>query len=338
MGFSIEEARDAEGKRRSQKREGRIFDMVPEYTLTFQELTDWYLSRPSVQALRSSERVQDCLNNFNSAFGDVVVSQIKPVDIEDYQHKRLGHGAAPATVDMEISIAKTMATKAYDNDMAGDSTYRTFRKVKRLLKKDTNARDRILTFEEYRALLQHAADHLRAILVIGFNTGMRRGEILGLKWSNIDRDHWFVRLPADDVKERKPKSIPINRHVKNVLGDLDRVRSLQHEHVITYRGHPIAMGLRKSLVAACKAAGIPYGMKTPGGLRFHDIRTTVKTNMLRAGVDKALRDMILGHSLQGMDAYYLKPTDDDLRQAMDKYTAWIDAQLQFLDQSIDQGN
>ena len=49
--------------------------------------------------------------------------------------------------------------------------------------------------------------------------------------------------------------------------------------------------------------------------------------MLRAGLDKAIRDVILGHSLRGMDAYYLKPTDEDLTEAMSRYTAWMDEQF-----------
>jgi hypothetical protein len=48
--------------------------------------------------------------------------------------------------------------------------------------------------------------------------------------------------------------------------------------------------------------------------------------MLRAGVDKVLRDTILGHSLKGMDAFYLKPTDEDLAKAMQNYTIWLDDQ------------
>jgi len=49
--------------------------------------------------------------------------------------------------------------------------------------------------------------------------------------------------------------------------------------------------------------------------------------MLRAGLDKAMRDVILGHSLKGMDAYYLKPTDEDLIEAMERYTMWLDEQF-----------
>lgn len=42
--------------------------------------------------------------------------------------------------------------------------------------------------------------------------------------------------------------------------------------------------------------------------------------MLKAGIDKVYRDMILGHSLTGMDVHYLSPTDEDLRKSIEKYT------------------
>jgi len=53
----------------------------------------------------------------------------------------------------------------------------------------------------------------------------------------------------------------------------------------------------------------------------------VKTYMLKAGIDKAIRDTILGHSLEGMDMYYIKPTDQDLHDAMVRYTKWLDEQV-----------
>jgi len=49
--------------------------------------------------------------------------------------------------------------------------------------------------------------------------------------------------------------------------------------------------------------------------------------MLRAGVDKVYRDAIVGHSLRGMDAFYLKPSDKDLHSAMEKFTIWLDSEL-----------
>jgi len=58
--------------------------------------------------------------------------------------------------------------------------------------------------------------------------------------------------------------------------------------------------------------------------------------MLNAGVDKVHRDLILGHSLQGMDVHYMAPDDETWKEAMDKYTRWIDDQIANVDQSVDQ--
>ena len=58
--------------------------------------------------------------------------------------------------------------------------------------------------------------------------------------------------------------------------------------------------------------------------------------MLRAGIAEALRDTIVGHTLRGMDRYYLQFTDGDLRKAMDKFTIWLDNELQNVDQNVDQ--
>jgi len=53
VGYSVQEAKDADGKRKGQKREGRIWDMPPGADTTFQELADWYLDLRSVKKLSS---------------------------------------------------------------------------------------------------------------------------------------------------------------------------------------------------------------------------------------------------------------------------------------------
>jgi integrase len=161
---------------------------------------------------------------------------------------------------------------------------------------------------------------------------MRQGELLKLRWSHIDREKGFIRLPQEITKESKPKNIPMNHHVKKVLDSLPR--AIHHDFVFTYKGKPIGLKIRNAFKGACERAGIPYGTKIENGLRFHDIRATFKTNLLRTGIDKAIRDTILGHSLQGMDAYYLKPSDADLKEAMDKFTSWIDAQIANVTQNV----
>ena len=133
----------------------------------------------------------------------------------------------------------------------------------------------------------------------------------------------------------REKAIPINHHVKAVLDG--QLRHIHHDFVFTFGTEPnIGLGACKgALKGACKRAGVAYGRKVVGGITMHDIRRTVKTNMLAAGVDKTYRDLILGHSLQGMDVPYIQPGEEALMQAMAVYTAWLDGQFGNVGQTSD---
>jgi integrase len=335
VGTSIDEAKDADGKRRAQKREGKIFEIIPDKKMTFKGLRDWYLNLDTTKNLKSYERIEDCLNNFTKVFGEKLVGEIKPTDLESYQTYREKQKASPATIDMELVIAKTMVNKAFDNDLVSGRTIKAFKSIKRKLKRGSNARERLLSIDEYVKLLDVAPNHLKTILIIAMNTGLRKGEILNLRWLNIDLDKGFIKLSSLETKEKQSKIVPINKNVKAAFDG--NTPSSVFDHVVCYRGKPIAAGLQKSMVTACKKVGIEYGMNIPGGLRFHDIRTSVKTYMLRAGIDKALRDTILGHSLKGMDLYYIKPTDQDLQDAMNRYTEWLDDQVRAVNAKLKKG-
>jgi integrase len=224
---------------------------------------------------------------------------------------------------MELSLAATMVNKAFDNDLVDGHAIKAFRRVKRKLKPGSNARTRIVSISEYLKLTAIAPPHLKAIIKTALNTGMRLGEILTLRWQHVDKEYSFLRLPYGFSKEKKPKNIPINSHLEDLLKSTPR--AFNHDFVFTYKSKPIAeCGIKRSFRTACIKAKLPYGRKCLNGITFHDIRRTVKTNMLSAGVDKAHRDTILGHTLKGMDVHYLKPSEDSLRKAIQVYTEWLD--------------
>jgi integrase len=336
VGYSIEDARAAEGKRKAQKKENpKVLEILSDNRTTFSKLAEWYLNLESVKKLATYERVEICLNNFNKVFGDTKLSDLCLTDLEDYQIKRERAGKAKSTIDIEVGIASAMVNKAFDNDKVSGDTLKPFRCIKNLLVRGSNARKNTITIENYIKLLDAAQDYLKPILIIGFNTGMRLGEILNLKWSNIYRKEGFIRLTEHDTKEKKEKVIPINSNVANVFDRI--IPHVHHDYVFTYRHSPLQK-FTTNFKTCCKHAGIAYGRKEENGITFHDLRRTVKTNMLKAGIDKVYRDTILGHSLKGMDTHYMAPSESDLKRNMDRYTSWLNNQLelQFVDQSVDQ--
>jgi integrase len=329
VGFSLEEAKDAHGKRRGQKREGRFFDMLPEAKLTFKQLTKWYLALDRVKEFASYSITKVYLEKFNTEFGDMVISDIRPEHLESLIVKRLKQGNAPATVDQEIGKVKAMINKGFDNDKVGAKTIKAFRKWKKLIKGNANARTRVLTREEFQKLVDHAVPHLKGILFMAYYTGMRKGEILNLTWDKVDLKNRVISLEAQDTKDKEPRTVPVNDELLKALRNIPR--ALHDQHVFLFRGKPIE-DIREALREACKGAGIEYGRLKKGAFVFHDLRHTFNTNARRAGVHESVIMKITGHSTRQMFDRYNTVDDRDILEASQR----IGLFLEMSDQSNDQ--
>jgi len=86
--YSIKDAKKAHDKRSTQVVEHRMLDILPQATMTFSELTAWYLELPSIKKLASYPREVSCLNQFNKVFGSKVVGMIKLEELENYQEQK----------------------------------------------------------------------------------------------------------------------------------------------------------------------------------------------------------------------------------------------------------
>ena len=327
--YSIEDARKYDAKRKIQKAENRILDIKQDSTMTFDELTEWYLGLEKVKALSSYWLIKLSLRKFNAVFGQQTVLTIKPVDLENYQARRKKEGKAPATIDHEIGKTKTMILKAFDNGMVSGETLRTFKKVKKTLKKGSDVRDRILTQEEFDNLCEHSIKHIRDILSMAYYTGMRKGEILNLTWDKVDMKDRFINLDAEDTKDQEKRSIPISTKLYAVLKGIPR--DIHNNHVFMFRGKPIN-DIRTGLVKACKKAGIIYGRFEKDGFIFHDIRHTFNTYMRKAGNSESVIMTITGHSTREMFDRYNTVDRDDTRKAVDQFEGF----LTNVDHSVDQ--
>lgn len=321
VGYSIEEARDADGKRRTQKRENRIFDIKPEAKMTFRELTDWYLELEKVKEIKSVWRNEISLRHFNSELGNMVVGQIKPVDLESYQIKRKRDGKADSTVDKEIKAVQTMIKKADDNDLISGNTLKTFNRVDELLKAGANARDRILSLDEYNELMNYLPEHLKPVVATGFYTGMRRAEILDLIWDKVDLQARLIRLEAKDTKDKEARNIPILEELYEILKSIPK--AIHGNHVFLHNGEPMKGDIRTALRPACEKAGILYGQKVKGGFVFHDLRHSFNTHMRKAGVPESVIMEITGHSTHQMFDRYNTVDDQDKKQAVDQLQAYF---------------
>ncbi len=331
VGFSIEDAKAREREVLDQ-REKNPSALLVNRKLTFNELGEWYVGLKPVQNLAYFMTLSSYMKKFLLSFGTRTVMSLKPADLENLQVKRREDGYADATIDQEIAVVRAMLNKAFDNDLVDVGIINVFKKVKKTLKPNGNARDRILSPEEFQALLSHSPTRFtRDIITTGYYTGMREGEILNLTWDKVDLKARAIRLEASDTKDRERREIPICEELYRTLKAIPRSLHDQHEHVFQYNERPV-VNIRKRLKKACKDANIPYGRSTKEGFVFHDLRHTFNTNMRKAGVAESVIMKITGHSTRQMFDRYNTVDQDDLNNAVDRMTYF----LRCVDQNVDQ--
>ena len=165
-------------------------------------------------------------------------------------------------------------------------------------------RDRVISYEEFETLISYLPDHTVDIVTVAYYTGMRRGEILSLKWNQVNLAERVVFL--EETKNEEPRSVYLNDEALEVFR---RCRFQHPEYVFTYKGKPVT-NIRRSFNRACQLAGIE-------DFRFHDLRRCCRTNLRKAGVDQSVSMKMLGHkTVQAHEIY----NTVDKKDAMDAYT------------------
>jgi len=176
-------------------------------------------------------------------------------------------------------------------------------------------------------LLNAAVPHLKHMIMVALNTGMRKGEVFKLKWQNVDLERSQINIK--ESKSGKERKIPINSTLSSLLYAL-KSRNGQSEYVFTNpkTGNPFT-DVKRSFDTACTNADID-------DLRFHDLRHTFATRLVRRGVDLVIIKELMGHAsiittqrylhsqadvkFQAVEALTTKPQKPELKwQTNDKY-------------------
>jgi integrase len=86
-------------------------------------------------------------------------------------------------------------------------------------------KERILTEQEIRRLIENSEPPLRHIILVALNTGIRKAEILNLEWDQVNLEEGFIRIEAQRSKNRKIRVIPLNNSMKEVFYKLHYSRN-----------------------------------------------------------------------------------------------------------------
>ena len=222
----------------------------------------------------------------------------------------------PSSVNREMSCLRQMFNDAVEKKWLERSP---FTDGKSLHLKENNKRECWLTPDEARRLYQECPVHLQSVIECALNTGMRRKEILNLKWEQIRGDWIYLGV---DTKTGNPVTIPISEPLKGLFdrlwgGDTDKPANVvdmegnavkqtskkRKGYVFLYQGKPMKH-IKTAFIAACERAGIPYGRETPNGITFHDLRHSFGSLVQQIQRDIRITQQLMNHKTIQMTERY----------------------------------
>lgn len=168
---------------------------------------------------------------------------------------------------------------------------------------------RIISDEEFQAILNNLKNHHQLIAKMAYFMGMRKMEIGSLEASRILKDggHVYISLSSADTKTGIARTIPVPVFIED---ELLALRDAGDKYVFPISGRKSGHIVSQAIDRAWRLAKAKAGIK--GRMRFHDLRHTCATNMARAEVNPILAVTYLGMSLKTYQKVYLKLSKEDL--------------------------
>lgn len=279
---------------------------------TLADLVDRELEGVRADHPRDYERKRGILGWWKDKLGSYTLAAITPDLIGRHRDKlQTEEGLSPGTVNRYLSaLSKAFSNAVKEWHWLPDNPLRRVSK-----KTEPRGRVRFLDDDERIQLLGSCrkSDYkpLYTIVLFALTTGMRRGELLGLRWQDIDLDRRIAIL--QNTKNGDRRSVPIVPEVAELLREHGRVRKLGNDQVFVSDGPAEVWLFDKAWYQALKAAKIK-------DFRFHDLRHTAASYLAMSGASVPELAAVLGHRTLQMVKRYAHLSDQHTGEVVERMT------------------
>jgi integrase len=193
-----------------------VIEAVP---LTFGKFAEVYKQRHVLaKGLALSSTIDYRLKPLLERFGGRPITEIKTADIDDFVadlkqprvvNGLVGRRLTPASINRTLGLLRHMLNWAVGREYLDRTPFRRGTEVLIRMELEDNKRRRRISEEEEGALLTVASPHLRSMIIAALDTGMRRGEMLALRFADIDWKRRMITLRGATTKSRRTRMMPI---------------------------------------------------------------------------------------------------------------------------------
>src|SRR2546422_1719947 len=281
--------------------------------MPFNEFVQMYLERV-VSLMKSIRTERNRVKRWVKDLGMRPIGQITRAQIESWRREKMSR-CKPATINRDLSRVRHMLNIAMEWELLEKSPMQGMKFLR-----ENNARTRYLSVGECHRLIDSCmAPHIRAIVTVALHTGMRLGEILNLRWQDLDFSSGFILVR--DSKNGQARQVPMDSMISTVLRSWPRLSDQDIVFTSVMTGGRI-VDVRTGFLNSCKRAELT-------DLHFHDLRHTFASQFVMAGGDLYILKEILGHKSLAMTTRYSHLSPTYKIKAIDRMnTLWAGAQPQ----------
>lgn len=296
--------------------------------------------RKSIKRDDEGEPFNDPVKRVDSFFTGWKASEIDTNAIRRFQRDQQEKGLSNASINRSVSALRRMFNIQRKEGKLHHAPYFP-------MLKEGAPRKGFFERADYEALSNALPDYARVPLALGFFTGMRKEEVLGLKWEQVSFLDGTIRLNADETKNDEARTIPITAQLRSMLAERYAKRDASCPYVcwrLDAHGKAVKLdGLRKVWESRCANVGLgefvpvvdekgepiysnradrkngrPKPKKRYVGRTFHDLRRSAVRNMVRSGVSERVAMAISGHKTRSVFDRYNIVSGADLEIAARK--------------------
>jgi len=270
---------------------------VKETNATLEQLGERFMQHAKLHK-RSWLRDEQLLGDLKRFFGNPRLRDITTSRIEDFQKARSAE-VSNATTNRATALLKRMYFLAEQWGLHSGNPVRFVRQLR-----EDSFNPVTLSEEQEQRFLATAPEYIRDLVTLDLNTGLRKSDLFGLKWADVDMERRELRIVVK--KNRKLHELPLNEAAFGVLEKQKRTGDFVFINPLT--GRPIK-DVRFALASAAKRAGLPK-------LNWHMCRHTIATRLLDI-TDAITVKEVLGHQSLNTTIKYTHPGRKKKQVAME---------------------
>ncbi len=249
------------------------------------------------------------LSSFLSLTGDMWLGSVTPKHIDCFKTHR-AKSVSPVTLNIELRTLKAAFYTAMRWKLVMENPFKHVP-----LLRVPEEQPMYLTKEGFQKLVSVISEKwFRDLVIVAAFTGLRRGELLNLRWKHIDFERRVIYINSDRTfrtKTGKRRTVPMNQEVVQILQN--KIQYSQAEHVFSRNG----MRLVESSISHKFKASINRA-NLDKQLRFHSLRHTFATWLVQSGVNIYEVQKLLGHSNIKITEVYSHLATGELHLSVDR--------------------